>query len=187
MNYTSTIDVESQAIPGVQYRLRRVSFQRRVNLARTLRDHLEALSRLAILEDTAERAAQTALISAEMDAIQLRWALDSIQGLEIDGALATVDSLIEAGPESLVAETLAVVRRETGLSDEERKNSEPPSTSCAGEEPDRAMRGSAENASAAVSMSSEIAGDSSPNSGAPMTNASSGDGGIRTASSNRSS
>jgi len=166
----------------VTFRVRRISFGRRLELARTLRDRLEAVARLALTEDSPSRAAQTALIAAEMDAVHLRWGLAAIEGLEIDGAAATADSLIEAGPEALLAEILAAVRHETGLEEEERKNSEPPSTSCADEEPDRAMRGSAENASAKVSTTNEIAGASSPPYIGPATAGSSGDGGIRKAS-----
>jgi hypothetical protein len=187
MNYASTIETESRAIPGVTYRIRRVSFGRRLELARTLSDRLEAIARLALTEDSPARAAQTALIAAEMDAVHLRWGLDAIEGLTIDGAPATADSLIEAGPEELLAEILAAVRHETGLDEEERKNSEPPSTSCAGEEPDRAMRGSAASAVATVSTANGIAGASSPNSISPATAGSSGDGGILKANLSQSS
>jgi hypothetical protein len=187
MNYLSLLDFESRAIPGVTFRIRRVSFGRRLELAHTLRDRLEAIARLALTEDSPSRAAQTALISAEMDAVHLRWGLDAIEGLEIDGAPATTDSLIDAGPEELVAEILTAVRHETGLDEDERKNSEPPSTSCADEEPDRVMRGSAENASATVSTTNEIAGDSSPISIKPATAGSFGDGGILKANLSQSS
>src|SRR5712671_2486993 len=106
MNYTSTIDLESQAIPGVKFRIRRVTFGRRLDLARILRDRLEAIAKLALATESPARAAQTALLSAEMDCVHLRWGLDAIEGLEIDGAPATADSLIDSGPESLVKEIL---------------------------------------------------------------------------------
>jgi hypothetical protein len=73
------------------------------------------------------------------------------------------------------------------LDEEERKNSEPPSTSCADEEPDRAMRGSAANAAATVSTANETADASSPISINPATAGSSGDGGILKAKLNQSS
>jgi len=165
-------------MPGVRFRLRRVSFGRRLELARLLRDRLETIERLALTPPSEARAAETALLGAEIDAIHLRWGLAALSGLDIDGAPATADSLIDAGPEELVREILTAVRRETGLSVDERKNSAPPSTSCAGEEPDRAMRGSAENVCATDSIASETAGASSPNSTIPVNNGSSGDGGI---------
>jgi hypothetical protein len=187
MTYKSTFEVESTTSPGVTFRVRRVSFGRRLELARTLHDRLEAIARLALTEDGPSRAAQTALLAAEIDGVHLRWGVEAIDGLEIDGAPATVDSLIETGPEELVREILAAVRHETGLDEDERKNSEPPSTSCADEEPDRAMRGSAENVPATASMSRETAAASSLNSIGPATTESSGDGGILKASLNQSS
>jgi len=178
MNYTSSVEIESTAIPGVRFRLRRVSFGRRLELARILQDRLEAIQRLTLSPESPARAAETALLSAEIDAIHARWGVVAIDGLEIDGAPATIDSLIDAGPEELLKEILAAVRRETGLDEEERKNFVPPSTSCAGEEPDRATPGSAANVSATVSTSTAIAGVTSPICSSPVTYASTGDGAI---------
>jgi hypothetical protein len=41
----------------------------------------------------------------------------------VDGSIAGPELLAEAGPEELFREALAAVRRETGLNEEERKNS----------------------------------------------------------------
>src|ERR1022692_2203436 len=109
MTYNSSTEMESQAIPGVRFRLRRVSFGRRLVLARLLRDRLETITKLSLAAESEARAAETALLSAEIDAIHLRWGLAAIDGLEIDGAPATADSLIDAGPEELVREILAAV------------------------------------------------------------------------------
>ena len=174
MNYTSTIEFESAAIAGVRFGIRRVSFGRRLELARILRYRLEAIAQLALATESPARAAQTALLAAEMDTVHLRWGFDSVEGLEIDGAPATADSLIESGPEALLKEILAAVRQETGLAEDERKNSEPPSTSCAEEESGRAMRGSAANVSATVSIASATAAASSPSCSAPTTSESCG-------------
>jgi hypothetical protein len=43
--------------------------------------------------------------------------------LAVDGSAAGPELLAEAGPEELFREALAAVQRETGLSEEERKNS----------------------------------------------------------------
>lgn len=163
-------------MPDVRFRLRRISFGRRLELARLLRDRMESIERLALLPEGEARQAETALLSAEIDAIHIRWGLAAIEGLEIDGAPATADSLIEAGPEDLVQEILAGVRQETGLSADERKNFAPPSTSCADEEPDRVMRGSAANVSSADSTGSATAGASSLKCSIPGSSASCGDG-----------
>src|SRR5258708_35792068 len=101
-NYTSWFEMEARTIPSVRFRLRRVSFGRRLELARVLSDRLEAITKLSLATESPARAAETALLSAEIDAIHLRWGLAAIEGLEIDGAPATTDSLIEAGPEELV-------------------------------------------------------------------------------------
>jgi hypothetical protein len=42
--------------------------------------------------------------------------------LSVDGVEATPEVLLERGPEELFREALAAVRREAGLSEEERKN-----------------------------------------------------------------
>jgi hypothetical protein len=141
---------------------------------------LEALDRAQLLPEGELRNAQVALLAAEIDAIHLRWGLESISGLEIDGAAATAESLLAAGPEELVAEILAAIRREAGLDEDERKNSAPPSISCGPEEPGRATRGSAEAACATSSICGATAGGFSPRSFAPTIPASCGDGGIPT-------
>jgi hypothetical protein len=51
------------------------------------------------------------------------WGIKAVAGLAVDGKAAGPELLAEAGPENLFQEALAVVRRETGLSEEERKNS----------------------------------------------------------------
>jgi hypothetical protein len=45
-----------------------------------------------------------------------------VGGLELDGSPASPESLIAQGPEGLFREALEAVKRECGLSDEERKN-----------------------------------------------------------------
>ena len=64
-----------------------------------------------------------ALLQAEIDRLYLTWGLREVSGLELDGSVATPESLAEAGPEDLFREALAAVRSETGLTEEERKNS----------------------------------------------------------------
>jgi hypothetical protein len=76
--------------------------------------------------------------------VYVSWGLAGVEGLEIDGQPASVDLLLEAGPESLVSEALALIRREAGLSEEERKNFESHSISEKENRPD----GNATNAAA---------------------------------------
>jgi hypothetical protein len=51
------------------------------------------------------------------------WGVKAVSGLRVDSREAGPELLAEAGPEELFREALAAVRRETGLSEEERKNS----------------------------------------------------------------
>jgi hypothetical protein len=48
--------------------------------------------------------------------------LQAVEGLELDGAPATPESLAGSGPEELFREAVAAVRAEAGLSEAERKN-----------------------------------------------------------------
>jgi len=169
MNHESSFEILSAAVPGVRYRVKRISFGRRLELARVLREKLERLDRAMLLPEGPARETETAVVAAEIGAAELRWGLEGVEGLEIDGAPATPETLLENGPEPLVMEILAAIRHEAGLDEEERKNSEPPSTSCAGGEPACAMRGSAEAASVTGSTTTATAAASSPSPSSPVS------------------
>jgi len=105
-----------------------MSFGRRIELTRSIR---ETISRQHFLEagpQGAEQEAEAALLAAEIDREYLKWGLEEVTGLEIDGAPATPDLFIGGGPEDIVAEALGFVLAEAGLSESERKNSESHST-----------------------------------------------------------
>ena len=63
------------------------------------------------------------LLRAEVDRAYVAWGLKAVSGLILDGREADPQLLADAGPEELFREALALVRSETGLSDDERKNS----------------------------------------------------------------
>lgn len=121
MNHESTVVVESKEAPGVSFTIARMSFARRVELMRRVR---ELARRAEFLEADQEPAAKmdAALLQAEIDRLYVAWGLRSVSGLELDGQPATVDALLESGPEELFREALSAVRAETGLSGAERKN-----------------------------------------------------------------
>jgi hypothetical protein len=77
---------------------------------------------LAASEDTGDKM-DAALLQAEIERIYVKWGVKEVTGLVLDGTAADAELLVEAGPEKLFREALAVVRREAGLSEEERKNS----------------------------------------------------------------
>ena len=76
---------------------------------------------LGLRNSLAEKA-EASVAAAKIDRVYLRSGLAGIEGLEIDGAAATTQSLFEAGPEDLTREILDTIKAEWGLSEQERKN-----------------------------------------------------------------
>jgi hypothetical protein len=120
--YESTTLVESRIRPGVRYTVLKMSFSRRMELMRRVRELAKRTEYLAASGDTGERM-DGALLRAEIDRTYVQWGVRAVAGLSIDGHAATPELLAESGPEDLFREALAAVRRETGLSEDERKNS----------------------------------------------------------------
>ena len=121
MEYESYITVESRAAPGVAYRIARMSFDRRMGLARRIRELAQKLEYLQAGESAAEKM-DAALAAAEIDRAYVCWGVAEVTGLAVDGLAATPESLAAAGPEELFREALAAVKSACGLSEEERKN-----------------------------------------------------------------
>jgi hypothetical protein len=121
MTYESIAEVPSKAAPGVTFAIAKMSFTRRLELMRKVR---ELARRVEFLEAGKEPPEQmdAVLLQAEIDRLYLGWGLRSISGLELDGIPATPESLADHGPEALFREALAAVRQETGLNASERKN-----------------------------------------------------------------
>lgn len=128
MNWNSRKVVASKERPGVEFVVALMTFGRRVELMRQVRDLATRLEYFEAGQD-AKNGMEASLLGAEIDRLYLRWGIEEIRGLEIDGQPATVDALIERGPEELFVEALAAVRAECGLDENERKNSSSHSTS----------------------------------------------------------
>ena len=111
----------SRSCPGVTYTIRCMSFRRRLELLKSVREAARELEFHAAGETAADRA-QAAVQSARIEELYLQWGLHSVSGLCIDGEEATPDTLMGCGPEPLCREIAAEIRRECALSDEERKN-----------------------------------------------------------------
>jgi len=121
MEYTSIVTKESQACPGVRFRVRRLSLARRMELVKQIREAGRALEFHAAgsgIDDAVEAAA----IRAAVDGIYMRWGVEAIEGLTIDGAPACVESMIASGPDGLAREMAEAVHAELFLSEDERKN-----------------------------------------------------------------
>jgi len=121
MTYESVREVESEIAAGVTYVVSRMSFVRRLELMRRVRE-LAGKKEFLDAGDDAGGKMDGALLQAEIDRSYVLWGLREVRGLAVDGAAATPELLADSGPENLFREALAAVRAETGLSTAERKN-----------------------------------------------------------------
>jgi hypothetical protein len=119
-NYSSLTWHESQTVLGVRFAIRRVSLGQRIELAKNVRD-LSLKHEFLKAGDTGEQL-EASLADLLARKLYLAWGVERLEGLRIDGEPATVEGLIEKGPEQLSDEIIDVIRRELGLSEEERKN-----------------------------------------------------------------
>lgn len=121
VDYLSVIWRESQTIPSVRFAVRRVSLAGRIELTRRIR---ELTLRYEFLKsgDSADEL-EASLSEMLVQRLLLEWGLVEITGLTVDGEAGTTQILIEKGPEALAEEVLVAVRKEIGLSEDERKNS----------------------------------------------------------------
>src|SRR5262245_54521961 len=110
MTYESILERESQTARGVTFVLAKMSFGRRLELTRRLR---EIAQRVEFLEagDVREKI-EASLLTAEIDRLYVVWGLKEVRGLELDGEPATAESLAAIGPEELFREALAAVKAE---------------------------------------------------------------------------
>jgi hypothetical protein len=121
MQYEATIETNSVWAPSVRYRIERMSFGRRLELTRQVRGLLARQEFHSSGESPLDRVEASSL-AMEIDRLYWNWGLLSVDGLTIEGQPATKDTLLEHGPEPLVHEILASIKRECGLTEEERKN-----------------------------------------------------------------
>jgi hypothetical protein len=121
LDYESMVCFESKTVEGVSIAIHRVSFGRRMDLSRRVRE----ISRKAEFLDAStelHEKIEANILAQEIDAMYLEWGLVSIRGLTIDGEPATAARLLERGPEDLVREIVNVIKAQSGLSEAERKN-----------------------------------------------------------------
>ncbi len=121
MIYESVATVESQVVQGVTYTIAKMSFGRRTELMRQVREMARRMEFLEAGQEPREKM-DAALLRVEIDRLYVKWGLLGVLGLKLDGEDATPELLTERGPENLFREALALVRSQTGLSAEERKN-----------------------------------------------------------------
>lgn len=121
MSWESRKVVASTARPGVEFVIGRMTFGRRIELMRQVRD-LAAKIEYFEAGHGAKNDMEASLLGAEIDRLYVGWGLEDIRGLEIDGSAATPQLLIERGPEELFLEALTAIKAECGLAENERKN-----------------------------------------------------------------
>jgi hypothetical protein len=121
LQYDSVVSIDSKASPGVRFAIHRISFGRRMELSRRVRE----ISRKAeFLEASTElhEKIEANILAQEIDAMYLQWGLVSVDGLIIDGEPATAAHLLEKGPEDLAREIVGAIKEECGLNEAQRKN-----------------------------------------------------------------
>ena len=121
MEYSSQRSFDAVSAPGVRFVLRRMSLGRRIELTRLVNELSRKIEFLQAGNGEREQI-EAAWLASEVDGVYLRWGLERVEGLTIDGEAATVEALVERGPEVLCREMLAVIRAEAALSETERKN-----------------------------------------------------------------
>jgi hypothetical protein len=113
--------MESRVCPDVRFTIARMSFGRRLELTRRVREIGARIEFQRAGSSLPERL-DAAVAASEIDRLYLEWALQSVEGLEIDGQAADAFALIESGPEALCREIVEAIKRECGLDEEARKN-----------------------------------------------------------------
>ena len=119
--WESRIWFDAEAMDGVRYEIVRVSFGRRIELARRIREIGRKMEYLEAGSDARETLEATVL-AAEIDRAYLEWGLVAVEGLEIDGVAATPETLVDRGPVELAMEILGRIKLECGMTEDERKN-----------------------------------------------------------------
>jgi hypothetical protein len=121
VRYDSVISIDSKAAPGVKFAIHRVSFGRRMELSRRVREISRKAEFLEASTELTEKI-EANILAQEIDAMYLQWGLVKIEGLIIDGEVATAVQLLEKGPEDLTREIVGAIKEQCGLSETERKN-----------------------------------------------------------------
>lgn len=119
--YSSLVWRESAVMPGVHFAIRRLSLVQKIELTQRMRE-LTIKNEFLQSGNIADQL-QAFLSDLFARKLYLEWGLTEIRGLSIDGSPADVQALLEKGPEKLVDEAVTMIGEETGLTEQERKNS----------------------------------------------------------------
>jgi hypothetical protein len=121
VHYESVVSIDSKASPGVTFAIHRISFGRRMELSRRVREITRKAEFLEASTELHEKI-EANILAQEIDAMYLQWGLVRVEGFLIDGEPATAVQLLEKGPEDLAREVVTAIKEQCGLSEAERKN-----------------------------------------------------------------
>lgn len=121
LRYESVAVIRAKSLPDVSFAIYKVSFGRRMELSKRVRELTRRAEFLNAGTEMDEKI-EASLLAQEIDAMYLRWGLVRIDGLLIDGEPVTVEQFIERGPEELAREVVGAIKDQCGLSESERKN-----------------------------------------------------------------
>jgi hypothetical protein len=120
-SYDSALWFDAESLAGVRFAIARLTFGRRLELARRIREIGRKAEFLSAGADAREKL-EAAVVGAEVDRAYLEWGLLAVDGLTIDGEPADPQTVVDTGPLALAIEILGRVKSECGLSESERKN-----------------------------------------------------------------
>ncbi len=119
--WQSRTAVQSESWPGVEFVIARITFGRRLELLKRVRDLAVRLEYFEAGREEKNRI-EASLLGAQLDRLYIEWGLEEVRGLDIDGEPATPEILVDRGPEQLFREALAAVKAECGLTEDQKKN-----------------------------------------------------------------
>jgi hypothetical protein len=96
MTWESSVVVPSRTCAGVEFVVARMSFGRRLELMRRVRE-LAARAEFFEAGCDEKNRMEASLLGAEIDALYIEWGLEEVKGLELDGAPATHAHWLSAG------------------------------------------------------------------------------------------
>lgn len=119
--WRSAEDFRSSAYPTVRYRISKMSMGRRLELTRRVRDLTKRLEFASAGTGTEDKM-DAAILAGEIDRLYWEFALESIEGIQMNGDAISPTSQFDLGPEDLSREILMRIKQLTQLTDTERKN-----------------------------------------------------------------
>jgi hypothetical protein len=119
-DYQSLLWLESELFPGVEFSIRKISLAQRIKLSSRVRE-LTLKNEFLRAGEPANQL-EAAITDLLVEKLYVEWAVAHLKGLQIDGEPASVDLLIERGPEALIREMAEAIGAHLELSDAERKN-----------------------------------------------------------------